>query len=146
MQVEIRPAGRADVDSITLLEAVSFDSPWRREFFENELVAPGRYNRVVLDPAGLFLGYLFSMYILDEMHVNKIAVIEEWRRKGIARALMKDSLRFALDNRIRQVSLEVRESNQGAVEFYRTLFFDTVYRRNAYYPNGEAAIVMTRVL
>ena len=144
MGIEIRPARDSDLDEIAKLELVSFESPWKREFFVSELVAPGRYNRVATDLEYSFVGYLFSMFILDEMHVTKIAVIESARRKGVARMLIEDTIRFGLDQGIRHLSLEVRESNKSAIEFYKTLWFDVVYRRRAYYPDGEAAIVMKR--
>jgi ribosomal-protein-alanine N-acetyltransferase len=133
----------ADLDAIFGLEARSFRAPWRRAFFESELNAPGRYNRVARDDGGTLIGYLFSMYFLDEMHVNKVAVSEPMRRRGVAAALMDDCLAFARAHKVRSISLEVRESNQGARLFYERLNFRPTYVRQRYYPDGESAIVMT---
>ena len=46
----------------------------------------------------------------------------------------------------RTISLEVRKSNRSAQEFYRHLDFESSYLRPRYYPDGEAAVVMTRVV
>ncbi len=114
------------------------------DFFVSELTASGRHNRVARSSGGELLGYVFSMYFMDEMHINKIAVDEPWRRAGVAAALMEECLDFASNHSIATVSLEVREANRGAQSFYLTLGFEATYRRPGYYPNGEAAIVMSK--
>lgn len=139
----IAAAKRADVDAIHRIEEASFPAPWRREFFLSELSAEGRFN-LVAKRGDVVVGYLFSMWILDEMHVNKIAVDAGERRRGIADALMARCFQFARENAIETISLEVRKSNLGAQEFYRHLEFESKYLRPRYYPDGEAAVVMLR--
>lgn len=141
--IEIVAAKRADIPSIHSIEEDSFPVPWRREFFESELNAEGRMN-IVARRGPTVVGYLFSMYILDEMHVNKIAVVATERRQGIADALMAHCLAFARDHAIRTLVLEVRQSNSSAQAFYRHLDFQSSYVRPRYYPDGEAAVVMMR--
>lgn len=143
---EIVPAIAADIEAIARLEARSFHSPWRKEFFESELMAGGRYNVVIKDQEGQLHGYLFAMYFIDEMHINKIAVDQEIRRQGIATKLMEACIDFAKQNRVRMLSLEVRQTNGGAQDFYKSLGFNSAYLRPRYYPDGEAAIVMTTEL
>jgi [ribosomal protein S18]-alanine N-acetyltransferase len=141
----IEAAKRADVDAIHRLEEASFPAPWRREFFLSELRADGRFNLVAkLDR--VVVGYLFAMWIFDEMHVNKIAVDAGVRRRGIADALMARCFAFARENGVETISLEVRKSNDGAQAFYRGLEFEASFVRPRYYPDGEAAVVMTRRL
>ena len=143
--LEIRLATIADIDEVHDLEARAFPAPWRRDFFEGELRASGRFN-LVARRNGKLVAYLFSMWFFDEMHVNKIAVAEPERRKGIAADLMDKCIRFARANHIKSISLEVRKSNAGAQEFYRSLDFAASYTRPRYYPDGEAAVVMMRVI
>jgi len=143
--IEIAAATRADVEAIHRIETESFPAPWRREFFLSELAADGRFN-VVARRSGVVVGYLFAMWILDEMHVNKIAVSERKRLQGIADALMAHCFTFARKRGVLTISLEVRKSNRGAQEFYRHLDFATSYLRPRYYPDGEAAVVMTRAV
>ncbi|MBV9493311.1 MAG: ribosomal protein S18-alanine N-acetyltransferase [Acidobacteria bacterium] len=143
MTIEVAMA--ADITAVHRLEEAAFPQPWRREFFEGELHASGRYN-VVAKRAGRVIGYLFAMWFFDEMHVNKIAVEEPERRKGIADALMDGCVRFAREHDIKSISLEVRRSNHGAQGFYEQLQFVPSYIRPRYYPDGEAAVVMTKAL
>lgn len=143
--VEIAPATLADVDAINDLEKAAFPAPWRREFFESELRSAGRFN-LVARRGEKIIGYVFSMWFLDEMHVNKIAVDENERRRGVAFALMEACNEFATRNGVSTIALEVRESNGGAQAFYRHLGFASSYVRPRYYPDGEAAVVMTRAV
>jgi ribosomal-protein-alanine N-acetyltransferase len=141
--VVISFAAPSDVDEIHRLEHASFPSPWRRAFFDSELIADGRFNLVAKRDRKL-VGYLFAMWFFDEMHVNKIAVDETERRQGIARSLMDRCISFATEHGVNSISLEVRKSNEGAIEFYRSLDFEVTYVRAKYYPDGEAALVMTK--
>ena len=141
----IEPASRADVEGIHRIEEASFPAPWRREFFESELHADWRYNLVAIRD-GEVVGYLFAMWLFDEFHVNKIAVEAGHRRQGIAHALMERCFDFAAQHNISTISLEVRQSNRAAQEFYRSLEFETSYIRKRYYPDGEAAVVMVRAM
>src|SRR5687768_1037147 len=143
--LEIVPATPADVDAVHGIEQASFPAPWRREFFAAEVVAPSRFN-IVAKKDGVVIGYLFGMWIFDEFHVNKIAVEGSHRRQGVANALMERCFDFALEHEISTISLEVRQSNRAAQEFYRFLEFETSYIRKRYYPDGEAAVVMVRAM
>ena len=144
-ELEIRLAGERDLDEVHRIEVESFPVPWRREFFASELDASGRYSLVAVR-SGSVIGYVFAMWIFDEMHINKIAVTETERRRGIADALMDRCVAFARETGVTLLSLEVRKSNMGAQEFYRQRGFEASYVRPKYYPDGEAAVVMSLVL
>ena len=75
----------------------------------------------------------------DEREILNLAVAAELRRKGVARALL---MRF-LEGFTGSVFLEVRESNQAAINFYKSHNFQEVSRRVNYYQiPDESAIVM----
>jgi ribosomal-protein-alanine N-acetyltransferase len=143
--IEIAQVRPGDLEAIHRLEIEAFPSPWRREFFESELWGNSRMS-LVARRGRKVVGYVFAMWFFDEMHVNKIAVEERERRKGIALQLMDRCLEFARDNGIRTISLEVRQSNRGAQDFYKALDFAPLYVRPRYYPDGESAVVMVREL
>jgi ribosomal-protein-alanine N-acetyltransferase len=143
--VEIADATTAEVAAVHRIEQASFPAPWRREFFSAEIQGENRFN-IVAKRGGVVIGYLFAMWIFDEMHVNKIAVEAAERRQGIANALMERCFTFARENDVTTISLEVRQSNRAAQEFYRSLEFETSYIRKRYYPDGEAAVVMIRAV
>jgi ribosomal-protein-alanine N-acetyltransferase len=138
----IAPATNEDLDAIHAIEKASFPTPWCREFFAEEMRLEGRRNFVARRD-GAIVGYLFTMWLFDEMHVNKIAVAPVARRSGVADALMAHVIELGRRDGIASVSLEVRQSNEGAIAFYTHLGFEKTYVRKRYYPDGESAVVMT---
>jgi ribosomal-protein-alanine N-acetyltransferase len=144
--VSLRDARAEDLDTIATLERASFPVPWKREYFESEIGAPHRLNRVALGPRGDLQGYVFCAWAGGEVHVNKIAVAPRGRRRGVATRLMSDVFEFSGAVRAEEIYLEVRISNQPARAFYRGLGFVEAGRRPAYYFDGEDALVMVKKL
>ncbi|HDI42367.1 MAG TPA: ribosomal-protein-alanine N-acetyltransferase [Candidatus Bathyarchaeota archaeon] len=80
-------------------------------------------------------------------HVISIAVMPDYRRRGIAWALMIEALRAMYDVRSAKTCyLEVRVSNYAAINLYRKLGFKITRRIKGYYLDGEDAYVMERPL
>jgi [ribosomal protein S18]-alanine N-acetyltransferase len=140
--VTTRDARAADLDAIAALERAAFPVPWKREYFEVEIGAAHRFNRVAIGPRGDLAGYVFCAFAAGELHVNKIATDEKHRRSGIASYLMDEVLGFAEAARVEEVYLEVRVSNRPARAFYAGLGFREAGRRNRYYLDGEDALVL----
>jgi [ribosomal protein S18]-alanine N-acetyltransferase len=139
------PAEPRHLDEIARIERESFPVPWKREFFESELSESFRYARVLVRPDGappIVGGYLFAISLHDEFHINKIATDAQLRHLGYGRMLLEDALARARALRAAAVTLEVRVSNTPAREFYRSYSFREVYRRKAYYQDGEDAFAM----
>lgn len=139
----IRDARQVDLDAVAALERVSFPIPWKREYFEVEVGAPWRLNRVALS-SGALAGYVFCAFAGGEVHVNKIAVAPEFRRQGVASALMDEVFAFCARVDAEEIFLEVRFSNNPARTFYARLGFAEAGRRGRYYLDGEDALVMVR--
>ena len=114
-EVEVVPATAAELDAIERIENASFPKPWCRAFFAEELRLPGRLS-LVASRDGRVLGYLFAMWIFEEMHVNKIAVAPELRRQGIADALMAHALTFAQEHDVEQRQPHQPDEHRGAGE------------------------------
>ena len=80
-------------------------------------------------------------------HIVSVAVLPDYRRRGVGFELMRrtiDSLRevYGCD----EAYLEVRVSNEPAINLYRKLGFAIVATHRAYYVDGEDAYVMARRL
>jgi ribosomal-protein-alanine N-acetyltransferase len=141
----IVPARLEDLDEIARIEQESFIVPWKREFFESELVEPYRYARVLGGPPGALPrigGYLFAVSLYEEFHINKIATDLRLRKRGHGRSLFEDALARARSAGSTAITLEVRVSNEAARDFYKSYAFTEAYRRRAYYQDGEDALVL----
>jgi ribosomal-protein-alanine N-acetyltransferase len=142
--VTTRDAHAVDLDAIAALERAAFPVPWKREYFEVEIGAAHRFNRVAIGPKGDLAGYVFCAFAAGELHVNKIATSENHRRRGIASYLMDEVLGFAEAALVEEIYLEVRVSNRPARAFYAGLGFREAGRRRRYYLDGEDALVLVR--
>ena len=81
------------------------------------------------------------------LHLVSIAVLKEYRRRGIGSALLEATIREALaDGGIVSIYLEVRVSNSPAIRLYRKFGFREMRRIRGYYRDGEDAYVMVRKL
>ena len=81
-------------------------------------------------------GYLIVLDSIDVYEILAIATIEEYRNKGIAQELLAKI-------RIKNIFLEVRESNQTAINFYKKNKFKEIsIRKNYYSKPTENAIIM----
>jgi len=80
-------------------------------------------------------------------HVISIAVLQEYRRRGIGSALMSEALKiFEEKYDVDSVYLEVRVSNQPAINMYEKFGFVKARIIRGYYRDGEDAYVMVKRL
>mgnify|MGYP005843645739 CR=1 FL=1 len=140
-------ATAADLGDIIKIEQDSFPSPWPPQFFLAELAQPHSTTLLARLPAsagGLLLGYIIFWVLLDEMHILNLAVSPPWRRRGIARSLLREALHRAQARGCTTAWLEVRPSNQAARQLYHSLGFRLITTRKRYYDDtGEDALILT---
>jgi ribosomal-protein-alanine N-acetyltransferase len=146
-KVEVSPMQRADLEEVLEIERHAFRSPWSRQIFLEELEREWAYLEVLRerlrDGRSRVVAFCNYWLVRDEVHLLNIATHPERRRHGHARALMSHVVDFARRHRCRYVTLEVRRSNQGAIDLYREFDFQPVGIRPKYYvEDQEDAIVM----
>ncbi len=84
----------------------------------------------------------FAKDIVLKGHVFSLGVLREFRRRGIASALLALSMDKMFEKGCSEIFLEVRVSNHPAQALYRKFNFEVVYRAPRYYADGEDAYVM----
>jgi ribosomal-protein-alanine N-acetyltransferase len=146
-RIEVSPMQRADLEEVLEIEHHAFRSPWSRQIFLEELEREWAYLDVLRerqrDGASLVVAFCNHWLVRDEVHLLNIATHPDHRRRGHARALMGHLVDFASRHRCRYVTLEVRRSNQGAIDLYRQFGFQAVGIRPKYYvEDQEDAVVM----
>jgi [ribosomal protein S18]-alanine N-acetyltransferase len=139
----------ADIEPLLKLENRCFSLPWGRLSFEGEMAGPSGDGFVVrLDAADgreAIIAYAFTRFIADEVHIFRIAVAPEWRRRGIGSRLLAECLRSARSQGMSSALLEARPSNTEALSFYAKLGFQVVAARPGYYSdNREEALILKR--
>ena len=89
---------------------------------------------------------LGHLSLIRKGHVVSIAVLPQYRRKGIGQALMVQALKNMEKYKAKECFLEVRVSNTPAINLYKKLGFTVVRTIHSYYVDGEDAYVMARKL
>jgi ribosomal-protein-alanine N-acetyltransferase len=136
----------SDLDRVLEIELESFTSPWTREMYLAELDNVGvSFCYLARDDSGSVLGFCSFWRVLDELHINNLAVATAYRRQGIGTALLTYVLNEGPRLGARRATLEVRRSNEIARQLYDRLGFTAAGVRRAYYTNPvEDALVLWR--
>jgi ribosomal-protein-alanine N-acetyltransferase len=127
-----------DLDAVAALEASTFTNPWTREMLARELQDSKVARLYVLRLAGVSVAAFCTCWlILDELHINTIAVSAAYRRMRLATKLMHHIMADAARAGAKRTTLEVRRSNVAARTLYEGLGFTEVGIRRAYYTQPE---------
>ncbi|MBQ9003902.1 MAG: tRNA (adenosine(37)-N6)-threonylcarbamoyltransferase complex dimerization subunit type 1 TsaB, partial [Eggerthellaceae bacterium] len=140
--VSYRPLDAAHAPDVAALEgrAMGTDA-WSERLVAAELVHRDR-SWWVAEAAGELVGYAGGMVAGDELEILKVAVEPAWRRRGIARELLRHVAEDARNLGASACLLEVRAGNDSAQGLYRALGCEPVHTRARYYSDGEDALVM----
>lgn len=143
MQVTIIPMQRGHIPAIAALEAICFSTPWTAEGLSEELENPQAHFLTALE-AETVCGYIGVQEIRGEGYVTNVAVLPQYRRTGIARALLTAAVQGAKARGCAFLSLEVRTGNTAAIRLYESLGFRFVgIRKNFYRDPAEDACIYT---
>ena len=134
------------VASVAELEKLCFSDPWSINSVASELKNPLSLWLVAMEGERL-AGYIGSQSVLGESDMMNVAVHPDFRRRGIAEALVLELARALKEKGNHSLSLEVRQSNEPAKKLYEKLGFEQVGLRPNYYRNPrEAALILKKVL
>lgn len=147
MNIKLVPMTEDDMDAVLEIEGLSFPTPWSRRLFLNELSNPISQIIMAKDDKEMVLGYICFWIMADEAHIMDIAVHPGFRKQGIGKQLFAFVLEFSEARGVSYFALEVRESNKGAMEFYKGFGFRAAGIRKGYYRDtGEDAVLMELLL
>jgi [ribosomal protein S18]-alanine N-acetyltransferase len=141
----IEPLSSPDeIDAVLAVEEASFTNPWTREMYlaelENRTVS---YCYLAKDADGRVVGFCSFWRVLDELHINNLAVMPQERRTGVGSALLAFVLKEGATLGARRATLEVRRSNESARLMYERFGFTVAGVRRAYYTKPvEDALVL----
>ena len=142
--MNIRRMTLEDVPQVVAIDQASFSLPWPERSFRFEISENPASRAWVAEGNGKVVGMIVAWLLVDEAHIATIATQPDFRRQGIAGALLRYTLESMKAEGATYAVLEVRASNTSAQEMYRELGFIESGRRPRYYKdNSEDAILMT---
>lgn len=138
----IRAMEEKDLEQVCQIEQENFSMPWSRQSFLDSICHP-KYLYLVAEQEGRILGYCGMWIVLEEGQINNVAVDRAYRRQGVASAMFEVFLKQGYEMGARRFTLEVRESNQGAIALYERFSFQNAgIRKNFYEKPVEHAVIM----
>jgi len=142
---KIRSFHPADASSISeILRDSSQAAQWPFESYASLANSPGGLL-LVCEAQSQVIGFVAARQVADEAEILNIAVHSDFRRKGVASALLAGALDAFRRSAIARVFLELRESNLPARTLYERHGFIRTGRRKSYYANPtEDAVCMLR--
>jgi len=161
LSVFIRAMVVEDIPRVVEIDRLSFALPWPPNSYRFELTqndASRCWVAVVANSCehtddesqdvevglGTIVAILVLWLIEDEAHVATVAVHPDYRGLGIGRRIMLEALHDAVAYGATMATLEVRTSNQTAINLYSDLGFEIVGARPHYYQDtNEDALIMT---
>ena len=134
----------AHVAQIAELEKICFSDPWSERSIASELDNKLAFWLVAVE-GDTVAGYIGSQTVMDETDMMNVAVHPDFRRRGIAEALVTGLVEELKNNGSHCLTLEVRASNAPAIALYEKLGFSEIGRRKNYYRNPrEDALILRK--
>jgi len=126
---------------ISLIENRIHRNPWSKEqikesFQNRNNLAIGTFNQDEL------IGYCFMLIAQTEAEILNIATDINFQRKGLGETLLKECFERLKSHKVKNLFLEVRQSNHAAKNLYSKMGFKTIGIRKNYYSDNEDASMM----
>lgn len=129
-----------DIEKIIEIENICFSSPKSRNSIQDELNNEN-YRLIGCISDNNIIGYLSYCKVYDELEISGIAVLPEYRNKGIATLLIEEMIKTDFS----KAFLEVRKSNISAINLYKKFGFELINVRKDYYSNPiEDALILSK--
>ena len=146
MNFTITQARETLLPQIQRIEQQSFSVPWTEAMLRMQL-QPDSHVFLTAETDGAVVGYVGMLYVLDEGYISNVAVRPDYRRRGVAEALLAELEARGRALMLSFLTLEVRESNAAAVALYEKRGYRVAGRRKNYYEKPtEDALLMTLTL
>ena len=143
---EIRDMTFDDIDEVAVIEKQNFSVPWDENGFFSFMIRQGTAFVCAVED-GHIVGYGGMVTAADEGDVTNISVSRDKRQRGIGTALVKQLLAKGGQMGIKKLFLEVRASNDAAINLYEKLGFKAISTRKNYYqaPIEDATVMIKEI-
>jgi len=127
------------------LDQKTFNGLWTKSQWKRELSDPKRICLGIIElETKKLLGLCSAWLIIDELHITFLAVHPIHQRKGIGKFLLSDLIKRSKSLQINHIHLEVKDNNEDAKAFYKSMGFKTVGNRSNFYKDGSDALILNK--
>jgi len=153
--VHFRTCLYEDIAQVIYVNRMTLPENYSRYTFLSLLRAyPDLFYVAIDEREGRIIGYImnkidtgYSLFeknrrVIQKGHVFSIGVLKEYRKRGIASALIALGFTAMMKRGVEEIFLEVRESNTPAIRLYEKFNMKIIDKIPYYYADGEAAYLM----
>ena len=150
LHVTVREMEEKDLPAVLEVEDLCFKDKWNKENFLYELNENPYSNPWVIELGNTdesvvsVVGFCVWWQTFDSATICQIAVHPYLQRRQLGSAMMDEIINDCFAKRVQSLTLEVRATNEKAINFYKKHGFETVTVKPHYYRDGEDAIYMMR--
>jgi [ribosomal protein S18]-alanine N-acetyltransferase len=99
---------------------------------------------LVAEIDGLVAGDMLTKIVEDRAELGSMATHPLYRRRGVGRALLAETVRRVKGYGINAIDIEVRKTNLGGFTFWKKMGFVATGEQPGFYGDGETAITMRK--
>lgn len=129
----LRPMSIEDLDRVLKIERRSFQFPWTRQMWKDEILINDKVKCYVVELDGEAVACYSSWHIARESFLNNIAVDPDYRNRGLGSKMLEHFFKEARDHNSDYCYLEVAEGNFDAIDLYKKMGFKHISTRKDYY-------------
>ena len=127
------------------LDQKTFNGLWTKSQWKRELSDPKRICLGIIElETKKLLGLCSAWLIIDELHITFLAVHPIHQRKGIGKFLLSDLIKRSKSLQTNHIHLEVKDNNEQAKAFYKSMGFKTLGNRSNFYKDGSGALILRK--
>lgn len=131
----LRKMTMSDISTVHAIETRVAIGPWSEKLFA-DCINVGYECWVLVDDQQV-MGYGILSYGPHEAHILQLAIDPDYHRQGLGQKLLQHLLSMAKLHGSEEIFLEVRQSNQAAINLYKKYNFVEVGVRKDYYPADD---------
>ncbi|HIG37368.1 MAG TPA: ribosomal-protein-alanine N-acetyltransferase [Oceanospirillaceae bacterium] len=138
--VTLRLMRATDIPSILSITLVEGEPKWSAGALTDAL-GSGYLALVAChnDVDGEVVSYAIASYLFEQGDVQNVVVAPAWRGQGLGRKVMRSLIDAVTLEGVETLFLEVRCSNQVAINLYQSMGFQRIQKRRGYYPGVDGA-------
>ena len=145
MNLKIIQLGIIHLNDCVDLDQKSLNGLWTRSQWSIELTDHKRICLGIIDfEAKKLLGLCSAWIVLNELQITVIAVHPFHQRKGVGKILLTDLIKRSKSFQTKYIHLEVKDTNESAKAFYKSMGFKKLVKRPKFYKDGSDALLFNK--
>ena len=147
MNLTIIQLGILHLNSCIDLDQKALKGLWTKSQWKKELTDPKKICIGIIElETEKLLGLCSAWLVIDELHITSLAVHPIHQRKGLGKFLMSELIKRSDSLLTNHIHLEVKDTNEPAKAFYKSMGFKIVGNRSNFYKDGSDAILFTKTI